>query len=1085
MTRVLIDDLYPVPLLQEGILFHSLLHQGVYAEQYPRRLRGALDVDALERAFHRLVARHAALRTGFVWENVPSTVQVVFRHATPECRRLDWTHLGPDEWAGPFEALMEEDYRRAFDMRRAPLARMATVHLGPDDHILLLTAHHAVVDGWSLPLVWGDWWALYHEEKGGRPADLPPAPRFRDYVVWVMRQDRAGHEAFWRSALAGVTAPTPLPLSPPETLEIGTFPMEMRVLDREAWRRLEAFARGCAVTPATLVQGAWGLLLARYAGEDESVSGATVSGRPPQVPGVERMVGMFVNSLPVRVPAHPGLRVDQWLAGLQVHIAEMLEHCHVRLTDVREWSELPRDRPPFETLVVYENYPASTSGDAGEGEGESERLSEEHLVRSERAGFSLTLVVVPYMGTLVLRLTYHSLLYSAAAAAAIADALAALIPRLADARGRRLGDVSTLTDHERARLDAWERGGPAASAPEPVHRLIERQAARAPGAAAVSCGGRTLTYARFDAAAETMARRLRALGVGPDARVAVSLERTPGMAVALLAVLKAGGCYVAIDPAYPAERRAQMLDDCGARVVVTQPSLAAALPATAARLLVVDEDGQVQGDDFGGENGDGARPVEVDPENLAYVVYTSGSTGRAKGVAMPHRALSRLLQWQATWRGHGAPARTLQFASLSFDLSVLEIFSTWAAGGTLVLVDEWTRRDPEALLAFLRAERVERMFFPFAALRALAEAAEGRDAHLPHLREVGTGGEPMLMTRQLRAFFAANPQAVLENQYGPSEAHVMVAAHPLEGAADGWETLPPIGRPLAGTRLYVLDRTLCRAPAGAPGELCVGGEGLARGYLGRAALTAGHFVPDPFAGVPGARMYRTGDRARWSLDGELEFLGRVDEQVKVRGHRVEPGEVEVALAAHPDVGAAVVVVRDDGRGGRLAAYVVPREGAAPPAAGLRDHLAARLPEHMVPASYTVLEAFPLTPSGKVDRRALPEPGGEAETYVAPRTPTEEVLAAVWGELLRVERVGAADNFFHLGGHSLVIMRLASQVRARFEVEVPLRTLYEAGVLEKQAAAIDALRNAALERMVAELEAMSDDEAREALAAEDG
>ncbi|HEU0053826.1 MAG TPA: non-ribosomal peptide synthetase, partial [Longimicrobium sp.] len=578
-----------------------------------------------------------------------------------------------------------------------------------------------------------------------------------------------------------------------------------------------------------------------------------------------------------------------------------------------------------------------------------------------------------------------------------------------------------------------------------------------------------------------LARRLRALGVGPDARVAISLERAPAMAVAVLGALKAGGCYVAVDPAYPADRRAAMLADAEARVVITQSSLLPDLPRTGAAPLVVDEEGRIDGDEGEGE----PFSAEVDPESLAYLLYTSGSTGRPKGVAMPHHALSRLLDWQLARWGDGAAARTLQFASLSFDVSFQEMFATWASGGTLVLVDEWTRRDPHALLAHLREEKVERLFLPFAALDALAEAAEGADARLPHLRQVITAGEALRVTARVRAFFAANPQAALENQYGPSETHV-VSAHAVDGRANAWEALPPIGRPVRGTRLYVLDRGLRPAPAGAPGDLYAAGESLARGYLGRPGLTAERFVPDPFSDVPGARMYRTGDRALWRDDGALEFRGRADEQVKVRGHRVEPGEVEVALAAHAGVGAAAVVAREDGRGGaRLDAYVVAREGASVDAEALREHLRGRLPEYMVPGTVTVLDAFPLTPSGKVDRRALPVPAAEAEaSFVAPGTPTEVELAAVWADLLGAERVGAGDHFFRLGGHSLLVTRLVGRLRTTMDVEVPVRTLYETPILSAQAAVIDQLREAELERLVAELEEMSEEEARAALAAEE-
>jgi amino acid adenylation domain-containing protein len=523
-------------------------------------------------------------------------------------------------------------------------------------------------------------------------------------------------------------------------------------------------------------------------------------------------------------------------------------------------------------------------------------------------------------------------------------------------------DLTTnLTTEAAAGSDAAPRRGHAGA----VHEMFASAAAGTPDVVAVELGAERVTYAELDARANRLARRLRRLGVGPDERVALVLERSVEMVVAVLGVLKAGGCYVPVDPAYPARRIAHMLADSRATVLVTTSALAARLPAGASAVLAVDADA-----DLVAREASTAPAVEVDPENLAYVLYTSGSTGPPKGAALPHRALASLLRWQLRRWGAGAAARTLQFASLSFDVSFQEIFSTWCAGGTLVLVDGPTRRDAQALLAYLRETRVERLFLPFAALQNLAEVAARAGAVLPDLREVAAAGEALRATPQLRAFFRQNPRARLENQYGPSETHV-VCAHRLAADPEGWPALPPIGAPVDGATLHLLDDRPDTAP-GAAGELCAAGAALARGYLGRPALTAERFVPSPF-GPAGARLYRTGDRARWTAGGELEYLGRTDEQVKVRGYRVEPGEVEAAVASHPAVHQAAVAAHGEGAERRLVAYVVALPGWTADAASLRAHVAARLPEPMVPAAWVALEALPLTPSGKVDRRALPEP----------------------------------------------------------------------------------------------------------------
>ncbi|HET7230087.1 MAG TPA: non-ribosomal peptide synthetase, partial [Longimicrobium sp.] len=529
----------------------------------------------------------------------------------------------------------------------------------------------------------------------------------------------------------------------------------------------------------------------------------------------------------------------------------------------------------------------------------------------------------------------------------------------------------------------------------------------------------------------------------PEARVGICLERGAWMVAAVLAVLKAGGACVPLDPAYPPGRLAFMAADAGLAAVVTQASLGDAVAAAVPRACVdaqADEIAQNPATDPG---------VRVDAGNLAYVLFTSGSTGRPKGVMLPHGALANLAAWHGADPVLAEPRRTLQFASLSFDVSFQEIVATLAQGGALVLVDEEVRRDPAALVRFIARHGVERIFVPFVALQALAEAAGEPGAPALALREVVTAGEQLAATPQLRALAASAPGCRVVNHYGPTETHV-ATAHTLGPDPSAWPALPPIGRPVANTRVYVLGAALAPAPIGVPGELYIGGAQVARGYLARPALTAERFVPDPFGAEPGARLYRTGDRARWRPGGELEYLGRADQQVKIRGFRVEPGEVEAALRGHAGVRDCVVAAREDVPGHRrLVAYVV----GATDTDELRAQLGAALPEHMVPSAIVALERLPLTPSGKVDRRALPAPGLPAQDrYVAPRTRVEEVLADIWSQVLGVERVGVHDTFFDLGGHSLLATRIVSRVRATFGIELPLRAMFQsptvAGLAER-------------------------------------
>jgi amino acid adenylation domain-containing protein len=593
--------------------------------------------------------------------------------------------------------------------------------------------------------------------------------------------------------------------------------------------------------------------------------------------------------------------------------------------------------------------------------------------------------------------------------------------------------------------------------------MFEAQADRTPAAPAVAWGGgEELTYAELDGSANRLANHLRALGVRPEVRVGVCLERSADMVVALLAVLKAGGAYVPLDPAYPAGRLAFMLEDAAVSVLLTRQQLLGRLPAHGAGVVCLDSDAVEVA----------ARSAErpaggVGSGNLGYVIYTSGSTGRPKGAMLTQGALRNLVEWNLSVLPE--PARTLQYTSHSFDVSFQEIFLTLAGGGTLVLVSDEVRQDPAALCGLLEAEGVERLFLPFMALRQLVEACRERGRRLPALRDIVTAGEQLQVTPALAAWFAGRPGCRLHNHYGPSETHV-VTAHELSGDPGAWAPLPPIGAPIPGVRIHLLDEELGAVAPGTPGDLFIGGVALARGYAGRPDLTAERFVPDPAGGEPGGRLYRTGDRARRLPDGSLEFIGRADDQVKVRGYRVEPGEVEVVLASHPAVREVAVVPHETGTGARLlAAYFVTDGGGPAGSEELRRFAADRLPEFMVPSSFVRLDRMPLTPSGKLDRRALPRHGaalrpGQGEG-VSPRSELERVLAGLWAEVLGLDGVGVADDFFLLGGDSMRGAVLANRLQERLGEYVYLPTLFEARTVAGLAATLEAHYPAGVARLL--------------------
>jgi natural product biosynthesis luciferase-like monooxygenase protein/amino acid adenylation domain-containing protein/FkbM family methyltransferase len=1063
-----VESIYPLSPMQLDILLRSLRAPELaeYAEQIRWTMQGDLDAPAFARAWQRLAERHPVLRTVFFWKGLDNPLQVVRRTVEARVELLDWRGEPSDALEERMEGLVRRE-RRRFDLEAAPLFRVALVRTGEREHRCVWTCHHLLLDGWSAGRALQEVFALYDALVRGEAPALPAPPPFQAYISWLQAQPTGPAEGFWRAALAGVGPASELdpgrPLTRGDAAGSAAPGHAAATIPAARLERLEEAARRRQLTLNTLFQGAWALVLGRRRGDDDVVFGAVSSGRPAELPGAEAMLGVFVGSVPVRARLRPEAEVGPWLRELQAAQAEARRHDHFALQQIQAWSGVPAGERLFDTLLVFQNYPLR--------EVESARVAglEVRDLRGVPADSALghaLMLEVDVRREAALSLAFDGDRWDAEAAGRLLEQLRNVLDGMARDPDPRLADLSLLSAAERARvLEAWNATAAAYPGDRCVHELVAEQAARTPDAPALVWQGGSLTYAELQQRAGRLAQLLARRGVGPDRRVGLCMERGADQLVALLAVLRAGGCYVPLDPAYPAERLGYMLRDSGASVLLTQERMLGELPEFGGEIVVVDTPhppapsptrGEGENDDAGGEDTlSHSRTFALSHSlSLAYVVYTSGSTGTPKGVAMPHRALVNLLAWQAgAWRGARA-ARTLQFASISFDVSFQEIFSAWTTGGALVLLREEERRDPDALLRRMEEEGVERCFLPWVALQHVAERARERRVVPSRLREVVTAGEQLRVTPAIRGWMEALG-VPLHNQYGPSETHV-VTAHTLEGAPGAWPLLPAIGGGIANTRCFVLDGWTEPAPAGVPGELYVAGASLARGYLDRPGATAERFLPDPFSREAGGRMYRTGDRVRWLADGTLEFLGRTDQQLKVRGFRVEPGEIEAALERHAAVREALVLAREDAPGEkRLVGYVVPAEGAAVSPAELREHLLATLPEHMVPGAFVVLDGFPLTPSGKTDRRALPAPDAE-HGYAAPRTPVQEVLAGAWAEVLGVERVGVEDDFFALGGHSLLAARVVSRVREALGVELPLPEVFAAPTVAGLARRVEAL-----------------------------
>ena len=1037
-----VADVYPLTPLQEGILFHCVASgdPALYVTSFACTLEG-IETGAFTRAWEIAVERHTVLRTAFVWEGLRQPVQVVGRSAALAWQVEDWRSLAPAAREARWEQALADDPARLAKLSRAPLLRLSLYRTGETEHRFLFSHHHLILDGWSLPLLLGEVFALYGAGRRGQDAGLPEPRPFRDFVAFLQRQDPAAAEPYWRETLRGFTRPLQLgadrghrgaPVRETATCRVALAPA--------AGAALQLAARQHGLTLNTLVQGAWALLLGRASGEDDLVFGVSVAGRPPALPGAERMIGIFTNTLPVRVQLAGSLPALDWLRRLQESLIRMRRFEHSPLARVQKWSELPGGQPLFEPILIFDGHASPASGAAAQGIAVRE-------VRSTLRTSCPLLGTVSPGETLALAITYDRQRFAAAAAARLVRHWRALLVELAGGLAAPLDLIAWWSQAERHQiLREWnDTRQPGAAAPA-VQQLAAAQAAATPDAVAVVHAGRALSYGELRRRAARLAGRLRGLGIGPEGRVGIVCERSPEAITAFLAVLAAGGAYVPLAPRLPDERLRWLLADARPAALVTAGAPAAArLAAISGGLPVLRLDAAEPEETAGG--GAANEPDEHDerrfagapllPGQLAYLLYTSGSTGHPKGVMVGHRSLLNHVICGIRRDRLGPGDRMLQFAALSFDVSAEEIYTCLAAGATLVLREAAMLESPARFFDACRQHEITVLDLPTAFWHELAGAlAPPATLELPPaLRLTLIAGEQAMPEAAARWTARLGPAARLVNHYGPTEGTIApTSAEIAAPARGGHPDTVPIGRPIGNTTALVLGREMAPVPLAAPGELYLGGACLARGYHGRPRLTAASFVPDPYSGVPGARLYRTGDLARRRADGELEFLGRIDQQVKVRGFRVEPGEIEAALAEHPAVGACAVVARG-GAGShlRLVAYVTP--GAAGPpveTAQLRRFLADKLPDYMVPALFVALDSLPRNANGKVDRQRLPAPDlsrREAGGAVAPLDPVEERLAAIWREVLGVERVGVHDSFFELGGDSILSIQASSRARA--------------------------------------------------------
>jgi amino acid adenylation domain-containing protein len=1112
------EDLYPLTPLQQGMLFHTLHERasGVYISQTVCTFRDLHHQHFVE-AYQQVSTQQAILRTAFEWLGLEEPLQLVESRVDLPVTTLDWHDRTAEQQDHELALFLQEDRLRGFDLTQAPLIRLTLILL-PDQAtetqtLVIWSQHQILMDGWSLGLLLRDIFSCYLARLHNETPRLSPRRPYRDYLVWLLEQRRSvptgAEEAYWRGYLAGFRSPTrllidrdPLEKKLAQPAE-NPHATELLVIAASTYARIQEAARCYQVTLNTLVLGAWALVLSHYSGEQDVVFGTVVSGRPAQLEGVESMIGLFINTLPVRVQVPAEEHIQNWLVQLQQQQAEHRQHEHSALVQVQSWSEVLRDQPAgqahrllFESLLIFVN----ASLEAGLRE-QGRLLNMERVTMNTQTNYPLT-IHVESSDTLLLRVDYESQRFEATTIQRLLFHLRAVLEQLVSQPDLHLADISFPISVGTGQAQAG-RGKPqplrVPTAPvrvpttlqspqEGIHTLFEAQVEQNPDAIAiVYCESEMLTYGELNSRANRLAYNLRVRGIGPEVRVGILLERSLWLPIVLLGILKAGGAYVPLDPALPSARLTLLAQDAHITLLVTSEQQSKHLEVGDVLLIERLWQSIKDGDDRN-------LTTLIAENNLAYIVYTSGSTGRPKGVLSTHAGVVNYLRFVTRSYQLTSDIVVLQLPPLSFDASVRDIFATLIVGGRLVLMKEHPMgRDLRSLITNLQQQKVTALLSIVPSfLHTLLDTADSMHEICPSISLVLVSGERLSLdvVTHARRVFAADLRAI--NQYGPTEATMTSTYYEVDAAvgarAKNSTHYVPIGKPLTNMQAYILDQHLRPVPIGVIGEVYIAGPGLARGYLSQPDTTAEKFIPNP--SVAGTRMYLTGDLARYLPDGTLEYHGRRDQQIKVRGNRVEPAEISMALEEHPAVGQAIVVgvelapTLEPGQATavgvglaptlepvpqttdiQLVAYIVPKQGQRPRVSDLRPFLQERLPEYMLPTHFITLETIPLTPNGKLDRHALPLPHDAVQEVEAippsELTPLQAQVATIWANMLHQPHVNIHDDFFELGGHSLLALQLINRIRTTFAVDLPLDSLFETPTVEQMTLLIEEMQNEAL------------------------
>ncbi|QLE41851.1 amino acid adenylation domain-containing protein [Nostoc sp. C052] len=1080
-NRQNIEDIYPLSPMQEGMLFESLYapDSGVYFEQITCILTGNLDVKTFEQAWQQVVARHPVFRTAFLWESLSQPVQVVYRQINVTVETYDWRELSALEQQQQLETFLDSERQQGFQVSQAPLMRLHLIQLDGNTYQFVWCHHHLLLDGWSSPLVFQDLLEFYQAISQGKSLSNIGTVSYRNYIAWLQQQDRDLANKFWRQKLQGFTTPTPLTVDKPLSVEQHSGYSEQQIdLTVSATTAVMSFVRQHQLTMSNLVQATWGLLLSRYSQETDVVFGATVSGRPPELVGVESIVGLFINTLPVRVQISEKTELLGLLKDLQAQQVESEQFSYSSLAGIQGLSDVPKGTSLFESIVVFENYPVDTAVLQG-----NSNFSLSNFRWIEQTNYPLAVVVSPGE-QLSLRVMYDASRFEDGTISRMLGHFVTLLQGIVANPQQRISQLPILTKSEQQQLLVdWNDTQSNYPQDKSIHQLFEEQVELTPDAVAVVYENQHLTYRELNSRANQLAHYLKSLGVKADVLVGICVERSLEMIVGLLGILKAGGAYIPLNPEYPQERLTFMLEDTQLSIVLTQEKLVNKLgdrlwrdfAERQANIICLDSNW-----DIINQQTQQNPTTSVNADNLAYVMYTSGSTGQPKGVSIIHRSVVRLVK-ETNYINIFADDVIAQASNHAFDAATFEIWGALLNGARLVGVSKDVALSPRNFADFMRSQNISVLFLTTALFNQIAQEVPSAFNSLRYLLFGGEAVDPKWVKEVLNN---GAPQQLL-HVYGPTENTTFSSWYLVQDVPEGATTIP-IGQPISNTQIYLLDSQLQPVGIGVPGELYVGGDGLAREYLNRTELTQEKFIPNPFEKSKGASalggfpdlkqlafksqksklLYKTGDLARYLPDGNIEYLSRIDGQVKIRGLRIELGEIEAVLSQHSDVQVSCVIVREDTPGDkRLVAYVVTHQNCQPTIGEIRQFLKAKLPDYMIPSAFVILESLPLNLNGKVDRRALPKPDLDTpllEKYVAPRTPVEEMLVLLWAQVLKVEQVGIHDNFFELGGHSLLATQLVSRIRTSFKIELSLRELFAASTITELAPLIQQLQQQDLE-----------------------